>query len=261
MKKYLKFKNKVALPVIIQIEDLSLFSDLEPMFESLGLSEISEENIKTIKVVRDRSTIVSLNYAADKLKIKIESSKEEGEVTYMPGVQLLYKNSSSCVLLYSRHSVYWQMAITKEAKADELKVSFNRMLSLALAKIGIVGFWGVKAQSTLLVANKEISNGDCWFLDYKNKKVYDSKSTYDLSREYHIGRLDNSLAKQKEVFSKEDLYSFLMTNNSHFSLEGISKLQKECILRSSFELSYIVYPEADFEKEALDLDQDTPMAA
>lgn len=253
MKKYLKFKNKVSLPVMIQIEDLSLFSDLEPLFESLGLSEIAQENIKDIKVIRDRSTIVSLSYASGSLKAKISNSSEDGEVTYMPGTQFLYKNSSCCALLYSKHSVYWQMSIIKDANQDDLKISFNRMLGLALAKVGVIGFWGVKAQETLLVASKQVSNGDCWFLDYNNKKIYDSHDSYDLSNEYHIGRLDGSILRQTEVFSKEDLYSFLMTNSTHFSLEGINKSQKECVLRSSFELGYIIYPEADFEQEAKDV--------
>lgn len=253
MKKYLKFKNKVSLPVIIQIEDLSLFSDLESLFGTLGLSEIVSENIKDIKVTRDRSTIVSLSYASASLKSKMSNSSETGEVTYMPGSQFLYKNTSCCALLYSKHSVYWQMSIIKDANEDDLKVSFNRMLSLALAKVGVIGFWGVKAQDTLLVASMKVSNGDCWFLDYNNKKIYDAHDSYDLSSEYHIGRLDNSITRQKEVFSKEDLYSFLMTNNTHFSLEGINKLQKECVLRSSFEFSYIIYPEADFEQEARDV--------
>ncbi len=250
MKKYLKFKDSTRLPVIIQIEDESIFSDLETFFTELGLTEIDQEAVSKIKLDRKKTTITSLSYAEGALRSKIESTDSNGEATYMPNQQFLYKNPGSAVLLHSRHTVHWQMSIIKDSSLDKLKVSINRMLTLALGKVGIVGFWGVKAQETLLLTSKETSSGDCLFFDYENKKVYDSKDEYEMSKDFHIGRLDDSITHKRQEYSNETLYSFLVVKNSHFSLEGISKDQQDHLLKLACEFDYILYPESNFELSA-----------
>lgn len=250
MKKYLKFKDSSKLPVIIQVENEQVFNDLEFFFGELGLSEIDKDSVAKIKLDRRRTTIASVSYAETKLLSKIMTSDSKKEVTYMPSNQYLYKNPGSAVLLYSKHTVHWQMSIVKDSSLDELKVSFNRMLTLALGKVGIVGFWGVKAQDTLLLTSKEVANGSCLFFDYENNKVYDSTTEYEMFSEFHIGRLDDSIISKRQEFSNEVLYSFLVVKNSHFSLEGITKDQRDNLLKIAYEFEYILYPESNFELSA-----------
>ena len=252
-KKYFKIQNKLNLPLLIQIEDENLFDKLEQLLVEIGLVEMTHKDALSVKVVKSETTIVSLTLGAS-----ISSKYSVGEeVTYKSGIQYVYKHSNTSILLHSQNSVYWQMALVENAKAEDIKISMNRLICLALSKIGIIGFWGVKAQETILVTSKLVASADCIFIDYTKKKLFDSEQLYDLDSDLNIGRLDESTKSSRQLISRESLYSFLMTNNAFLSLEGMPKKVQDNIMKLALELNGYLYPERNFESRAVDLNPES----
>ena len=257
-KKYFKIQNKLNLPLLIQIEDEGLFDKLEPILDELGLVEMSHSDALGVKVIKTETTIVSLSFASKKLSASISSRYSVGEeLTYKAGIQYVHKNSNTSILLHSRNSVYWQMAMLESARPEDIKVSINRLMCLALSKVGIIGFWGVKAQDTILVTSKIVASADCIFIDYDKKKLFDSEQVYDLDRDFNIGRLDESTKNSRQLISRESLYSFLMTNNAFLSLEGMPKKVQDNIMKLAMEINGYLYPERNFEGRAVDLNPES----
>lgn len=252
-KKYFTFKKSLISPLIIQVENDDVYNKVSSTFNDLGLKEMTDHNVGDLKVVKE-SVILRVIEASAQIERKIRRPHAlEKEFIVKKDLGKIYINTNNTLLLFSEAGIYWQMAVSDSATNDDLKVSFNRFLSLAFGKSSVIGFWGLIVKDKLLVTNKEVSGQDCFFIDLKNNRVFDSKQEIDLTHEISFARLDLSLKVQKRLMSKEELFCFLINNTSYFNLGSFPENLKGVLLNLAKSFNGFIYPENSFEKAPKEL--------
>ncbi|MCT4642117.1 MAG: hypothetical protein N4A33_07425 [Bacteriovoracaceae bacterium] len=246
---YLKFQNDSRFNIYLQFADRALYDSQTDLLFKLGFTSVDYKSVKRASTAKDSCTIIAINKASAKLTSALDGLYQD-EVLSQSGAAFQYYKKGCASALISLSKVNWQVALVEDCSFEGLKFFYNRIISAALTKYGVLSFWGVKAQSTLIVTKPVVSQSECFFIDIDANKVYSEGEVTDFDSSLNIGRLDSFQKQEQRSMSKEMMYSFLATHTCVFSSLSSVYIMRTNLLKVTKILSAFSYPEKNFEPRA-----------
>lgn len=169
-------------------------------------------------------------------KITMEMGSWGKEIVKQNYYYDMYAFAHRALMIQSMASRVWEMAVStfnpeNFAHSDKL-ILLNRYLSLAGLKLGIIGFWGVRADDYLVVTTQEKSSGEAFYIDVNAMQIINKEGIKPLYLGQQIVKLQESLlgTTDNSKMSGEDLFAHLVSKSSVYRynvlVDGL--LRKSC---------------------------------
>jgi hypothetical protein len=227
--KFFQWMPELGFPVFLKIEAEYLESRLEKLITDSGFKLLTDDVVKKMPLQRAQARILSLVKASSRLTAEIkkgESLDQWGwESVRFQGNTKIYRLKNIGMMVINPASTLWECGIASELSTTEdlanLRVMLNRYLSWVLAAHDVFGFWGVTTQDGIVVMKQSQAFGEAVFVDVKKKLLIAAGSTKNMTGSLQISRADKPAPTLVKTMAKEELASFLLTNSTYFSYQGL----------------------------------------
>jgi hypothetical protein len=254
---YFQFQKELNQPIYLSI-DLATF---DPSFgEFLGQMKFSklsekEEVVALIELKKHRhARLLHVSEASPLVAKQIQGMRESdhyGLESIIPkdGYRV-YRHKDMGLMVYSFASKEWKFGCYKDFGSNQRTISsriiINRFLSLALAPLGIVGFWGVTADESLVAQKVSSSRGEAVFIDVQGLRMISFDGVKKLRPHFKILRLDPTLKGRNIRMTNEELLTFLSAHCSYLDSTGLSVPVRQMIQALSKITEGLLHPEESF---------------
>lgn len=259
---YFQYLKGADLPIYLKIELGVGLDELVSMVPTYGFHSLSEGEVK------DAEANVAKLFEARVLTITPASSGVERQIQQVLhsdqyGVESLtprkgykvYRFKSVALMVYSIAAREWTLGASLDGvgpkQKDAWRQIFSRYLSLALAPLGYVGFFGIPSKEGMIVLKSREAAGESVFVDVVKGRVLSVDGAKSLSPKFQFIRLGTTLKGRSVKMTREDLFSFLCMSTSYLDYEGLPVPVRQMIQVLARTLSGVIEPrEAHFELEA-----------
>ncbi len=259
---YFQYLKGADLPIYLKIELGAGLDELVSMipsygFHSLSEAEATEAEAQVAKLFEAR--VLTISPASSGVERQIQQvlhSDQYGSESLTPrkGYKV-YRYKSVALMVYSIAAREWTLGASLDAIGSKYKDAWrqviNRYLSLALAPLGYVGFFGVPTKDGMIVLKPRESLGESVFVDVVKGRVLSVEGSKSLSPKFQFIRLGATLKGRSVKMTREDLFSFLCMSTSYIDYEGLPVPVRQMIQVLARTLSGAIEPrESHFELEA-----------
>jgi hypothetical protein len=254
---YFQYQKELNIPIYLSV-DLSSF---EPSFgefitelkfyklndkeEAAALVELKKSNDARILHFSEASLLVAKQINGIK-----ESDYYGAESITPKDGHRVYRYKDIGLMVYSFMAKEWKFGCYKDFGSAHCilpsRIIINRFLSWALIPYGIVGFWGVKVDDSMVAQKVVNSNGEAVFIDIKGQRIITVEGVKKLRPEFKILRLDPTLKRKNIRMSSEELLCFLSAHCSYFDSSGLSVPVRQMIQALSQMTVGLLHPEESF---------------
>jgi hypothetical protein len=250
---YYQFQKEIDYSIFLKIETDLLTSEIKEVFESLGFQTLEKEEFNKKNFKKYETKVLKITKASFKLAKQIKKSfmgmeNFGNESITSHGNYDVYRYSDVGMMVFSHASSEWEMGLIDfENKSFGVKVMLTRFLSWALTPYGVLSFWAVPVEEGLVVMNLKESNAESVLVDLKNERIITQDGVKRLPGFLQVLRLDSTLRGESRQMSREELLSFLTTNNTFFT-QGPMPLNLKNTLLEMIQFSEgLIYPRENFE--------------
>ena len=251
------------IPIYIKV-DLSGFGQqlvgflLKNHFSQIGTERISkiQEDLQKKEHARILSISQAPSVVIDQI-FRYAESDQYGHESIVPNKNYkIYRYRKLALMVYANNSKEWRLGAFPQFGSLEgenaYRIILARFLGLALAPLGIVGFWGSLVDDGMIIFNKKESAKGVVFLDVKKRQIITGGQILPISMNFKIIRLQNQLKGKKKTMTKEELFSFLSINCIYFDYGGKSLPIRQAMQGLAKSFKGYIYPGESF-RDALDL--------
>lgn len=250
---YFQFQKEIDYSIFLKIETDLLTNEIKEVFTQLGFEILDKEAFHKKGFKKYETKVLKITKASFKLAKQIkktfvgmESFGNENLTTH--GSYEVYRYSDVGMMVLSHASSEWEMGLIDfERNVHGIKVMLTRFLAWALEPYGVISFWAVPVEQGLVVMNLKESNAESVFIDLKNERILTQDGVRRLPAFLQVLRLDSTLRGESRQMSKEELLSFLSTNNTYFSQGVFPKGLRSTLLEMIQFSEGIIYPRENFE--------------
>ena len=255
---FFKFCRNQDFPIYIKM-DLSGFDQqltgflLKNHFTQIGKGQISkiqddlqkEEHARILSISLAPSTVINQIF-------RYAESDQYGQESIVPNKNYkIYRYRKLALMLYAENSKEWRMGVFPHfgslEQENTYRIILARFLGLALAPLGIVGFWGSLVDDGMVIFNKKESSKEVVFLDIKNRRIIAGGEVFPMAVNFKIIRLESQF-KGIRVMTREELFSFLSVNCTYFDYGGKSLPVRQAFQGLAKNFKGYVYPKASFRQ-------------
>jgi hypothetical protein len=249
---YYQFNEKLNYQVFLRFEDFDFESQLAETLEMMGFNKVERSKVKEIAFDLRQTKVLKIVKASPKLSKQIDTTEfsfdKYGNESISPmGSYSVYKNKNNGMMIFGEGNLLWELGLKASFDHDALRVILTRFLSFALARSGVVGFWGVPVDEGFVVMTPKKAMFESVFIDLKKNVVLTYDGVKPINSELQILRLDESLQDKIMGMKREALLSYLSTNTCYFSYSGFEIGIKDTIFELSQIASGYIYPEGNFK--------------
>lgn len=259
---YFQYLKGADLPVYLKVELGAGLDELVSMIPSYGFHSLSDAEVKEAEAQVAKlfeARILTISPASSGVERQIQQvihSDQYGVESLTPrkGYKV-YRYKSVALMVYSIAAREWTLGASLDGvgpkQKDAWRQILNRYLSLALAPLGYVGFFGVPTKDGMIVLKARESGGESVFVDVVKGRVLSVEGAKALSPKFQFIRLGATLKGRSVKMTREDLFSFLCMSTSYLDYEGLPVPVRQMIQVLARTLSGAIEPrEAHFELEA-----------
>jgi hypothetical protein len=250
---YYQYQKGLDYPVFVRCEDKDFEHSFSGILSSFGFTKLTAEELKTVSFEQSQTKVLKI----EKANLRVSKQIDQGHSLdqYGPenitqlGSYDVYKYKGVGMLIFGDGNYFWELGVKSnvEKYTNEIKTMMVRYLSWALAPKGIVSFWGVPVDEGIVVMKPKEANFESIFIDVKAGVYITQDGVKDMPAGMQILRLDESLKERVKGMSKEELVSFLSTNNCFFSYKGLDFKVREAIYELVSMVDGYVYPVENFQ--------------
>jgi hypothetical protein len=256
-KAYYQFHKEIGLPIFIALDTTCFDSTLPEFLVKLKFVRLTENEekdaIKTISETKN-SRCLMINEASLKVSKQIYSTMESDrfgdETIFAKDGYRVYRQKNLALMVYSFGANTWELGTYRDfgSKENHQKAMtiINRFLSLALAPIGIVGFFGVTIDEGMVVQRMLESKGEVVFLDLNHHRAFTLDGVKRISPKFKILRLDPTIKGRNIKMSNEEYLSFLTSHVSYFDYTGLSIPVRQMVQAICKMTEGLIHPEESF---------------
>lgn len=249
---YYQFQKKMGFPVFLRFEDQDFEAKLSDLVTQMGFEKVKPEELKEISFDKFQTKVLKLSAANFRVSKQIDQSHSLDmygpENLTMLGSYDVYRYKGLGMMIFGSGNYFWELGLKNiESQMSELRVVLTRFLSWALAPLGVIGFWGVPVDEGVVVMKPKEANFESFFIDVKNTKIICFDGVKEINHGFQLLRLDPTLKDRTKRMKKEELVSFLSTNTSYFSYQGLDFNIKEAIFSFATIVDGYVYPVDNFK--------------
>jgi hypothetical protein len=250
---YYQYQKDLDYPVFVRFEDKDFELRFTTILDSFGFKKLTEDELKTVSLEQSQTKVLRIQKASLRVSKQIDqghSLDNYGPESITPlGSYDVYKYKGTGMLIFGGGDYFWELGVKSNVDkfTNEIKTMMVRYLSWALAPKGIIGFWGSPVDEGIVVMKPKESNFESIFIDVKSGVYITQDGVKDMPGGMQILRLDESLKGRTKRMSKEELISFLSTNNCYFSYQGLDTKVREAIYEFVTMVDGYVYPVENFK--------------
>ncbi len=252
-----KFTQSEKYPIYLKLEDFEDEKLAKDILFSCGFIPFQgkEEDLqKLLDNPKESCKYIKLKAASFKIAAQIGSTSsvdQYGAESISPrGSFKIYRYAGMSMLIYASTSKEWELAAMPhffaESNAAIARVVINRILSWALAPMGIVGFWGEVIKDGLVIRNAREAHGEACFVDLRRMMIIHAQGESPIKSSFNFVRPDRTLKDRMITMRAEELFSFLCSKTTYFDFQGLSVAVRQILQQMSRVLIGIVYPEEKF---------------
>ncbi len=253
-----QFFKELNIPLYIKVIQESQMMHLKSSLELMQFSKLTDEEAKKIPdiIKKERhAKVLKISVVSPVLSKKIGTYRESdqfGAESVEPNYNYkVYRYKGQALMIFSLMAKEWQLHIMptfgSESGIFHFKTVINRFLSLALAPMGIVGFWGVPVDDGIVIQRQINAKAEAVFFDLKKQRILTLDGSRAIFGPLTLIRLDNMLRNRHITMRSEELYSFLTYHATYLDYPGISLPIQEMTKMLSKLAQGIIYPADNFK--------------
>lgn len=249
---YYQFQKTLGYPVFLRFEDQDFELKLSDLITQMGFEKLKADELKNISFDKYQTKVLKMQPANFRVSKQIDQSHALDTYGRENLTQLgsydVYRYKGLGMMILAEGNYFWELGLKNvESQLSDVKVILTRFLSWSLAPLGVIGFWGVPVDEGVVVMKPKEANFESFFIDIKQTKIMSIDGVKDISPGFQLLRLDPTLRDTTKKMRKEELVSFLSTNTSYFSHQGLEITLKETIYDFAMMVDGYIYPVENFK--------------
>jgi len=250
---YFQYRPELNYQVFLRFDDEDFAGELKDTVEVMGFEKVEPKKVKNIKFKRDETKVLKVTRASAGVSRQIDqvgySMNGLGAESLQPQKGYdVYRYRGVGMMILGSGNYLWELGLkSSQDNQDKIRVIFTRFLSFALAKQGIIGFWGVPVEEGFVVMKAKDSNAESIFVDVNKEIILTYNDVRPMQGDLQILRLDDSYRNELKVMRREVLLSYLSTNTCYFSYGGFEPEIKQALYEISRVAQGIIYPARNFK--------------
>lgn len=249
---YYQFRKALGHEVFLRFEDGDFENLFSETLDIMGFEKVERDTIKGHTFYRNQTRVLRVIKATPKVGRQIKQGDFLGdrfgvESFSQMGSYDVYRYRGVGMMISGEHHFLWELGIKSTRNQEAIRTILTRFLSLALAPMGVVGFWGVPIEEGFVVLNPQAANFESIFVDVKNNVLVTYDGVKDLDVDLQILRLDATLRNEMRQMKSEQLLSFLSIHTIHLSYTGLDYALKDAIFELTQIATGFVYPSENFK--------------
>ena len=250
---YYQFNQELDYPVFVKFEAPDFELNFQEILKSLGFSKVDNKKLGKINIDKHATKVLVIKEAMPKVARQINMAHHAtdrfGDESITPfGHYDLYRYRNVGMMVMGHGTYYWEMGVCfREDRLTQIKVMLTRYVSLALTSQQVVGFWGVPVEEGFVVMRPKDSNFESLFIDIHKGIILTQDGVKKLGAHLQILRLDETIHGTSSKMSKESLVSFLCTNTTYLSYNGLDRQLKSVIFELVSYADGVIYPVENFQ--------------
>ena len=265
---YFQYVKNMSYPIFIRVSTADMAdlgkgnqpgqeNGLEEFLQQLQFSKVSEKEFITVRDQnRDCYRILTIKRAGPRVTQYVGPAQrpdylgEEKIISQGEGYRL-YRFRGHGLMVYSFLCHDWELGVHQEfggpLHETAYRIILGRFLALALAPLGICGFWGVCVDDAMVVMKRSAALGEAVFIDLAKSCLLVPEGVRPLDPGLSFIRLiDNLRGGSHRVMAAEELLSFLSTHCVFFDYNGLSVPIRQIIYNLSLNYRGNIYPKSRF---------------
>lgn len=259
-----QFFKKLDLPIYLKFERDDFQDDLVKFLVDMQFSELKADEIDAMDRKMDlsdkKARVLSLKLASLVVAKQISRPQESdrfGIESIVPRENYrVYRYKGKAMMVYSYIAQEWELGCFKDfgskAGLGAYRTIINRYLGMALAPLGIGGFWGSPVDEGVVLLRVNEALGEAVYIDFRNYRILTIEGPKPIEGDFTIIRLDNSLQSEKSL-SREEVYGMLAIHSTFLDYMGASVPVRQIFHSISTHFRGCVFPKDNF-KPRLDLE-------
>lgn len=249
---YYQFRKDLGYPVFLRFEDQSFETKLVELITQMGFEKIKDEELKDITFNKHQTKVLKVLPANFRVSKQIDQSNSMDmygpENLTLLGSYDVYRYKGLGMMIFGGGNYFWELGLKNvDSQMLQVRVVLTRFLSWALTPLGVIGFWGVPVDEGVVVMKPKEANFESFFIDVNKTKLICVDGVKDVNPGFQLLRLDPTLRDMTKRMRKEELISFLSTNTSYFSYQGLDFTLKQTIYDFAMMVDGYVYPVENFK--------------
>jgi hypothetical protein len=237
---YYQFRRSYNYPIYIRLKKEDINTKFSHVLSEMGFSELAAFDLKKIDLQRPHTRLLTIQYANSRLQLLMQV----GESLDVYGSEHLTMQAGIAVYHYRRvglmslphNKTLWELALAPEITLTDqmvgLRVILVRYLSMALAAVGVLSYWGTVQNETLVIMKQISSFGEAVFIDWSKRVLFFNGGEIKIGPQLKILRKDKEF-KNATNLSRDELIGFLSVSTCLLSFYGISSEMKRSIIELS----------------------------
>jgi len=237
---YFQFRKTHNYPVYLRFRQEELNPKYLHLLNELGFSELTDIETKKISLAKSHTRMLTVQGASARMQLQINGSdlldKFGLESLTIQGSTPVYTYRTVGIMVSPQQKPLWDLALHHTISQTEqmigLRIVLVRFLSLALADLGVLCYWGTVKDETVIVMKQNQSFGEAVIIDLNKRTIFSNGGEMRLGAHLKILRKDKD-SKSHVVMSREELISFLSVSTCLMSFNGISTSMKRAVMSLS----------------------------
>lgn len=259
---YFQYFKQLDIPIYLQLDLSSFHLELVTLLAKMNFFLLTAKEWDAAQVAlgtNKKSRLLKLEMAEGHTLEMIHGSLGGSTLTEAVMHRLdykIYRYKAQAAMIYSSLAREWEMGVVKdfgsEANCSSAKMALGRFLSLALAPLGYVGFFGNAVDEGMVVLRPSEVMSEIIFINPIEGRVLANNGDTKLLPSFQFIKLDPALKSKKLELDKSSLLSFLSMNCSFMDTEGATTPIRQMIFRLGCYYRGMSYPKEMF-RPRLDL--------
>ncbi len=254
--KYFQFVIKNKIIFLLKVDEKLVVPTIEDVLSNLSFTELNTESLAKILENKDKNKIkiIALEKAssltADQINKGLTNDRWGTESIIINNGYHTYKNLKVCLAVYGNQFPIWKIGLLTSEDHLQIKTTLIRLISFALAPLGIIGFWSSLIDDGIVILRKEEAKGMACFIDVRSDLLYTNGKILDLLQVKNIVRLDRTLQRKSMPMPREKLISFLHEYTTYIDPYGLHPILKRTINELSLKVNGTIYPTKSFHSSS-----------
>lgn len=252
---YLQFSKGREFPVFLKFTNEDFYLKACDVLEKKGFKKVDEKMINNLLKTKQKYHLLNVLEANAQVANIIRTGHKALEIYGNESVTphnnyQVYKFHHYAMMVFSPFYNNWELGtvcdLTKDHDVKVFNVVIDRFLAIALVDYKVASFWGVPVDEGVVVMSQAKSKSEMIFFDLEKMKLMSNDGVKPISGDFQILRLDSSIKGESRKLKREELLSFLVTNNSYISYYGPSHIFKTYAYQLTQFCTGWIYPEENF---------------
>ncbi|MCY4643477.1 MAG: hypothetical protein OXB88_02570 [Bacteriovoracales bacterium] len=267
---YFQYVREMGYPVFVRIElqeegaqaPFEWAQEAKTFLEEQRFDEIEEEEFVRVRDQGpDSYRLLTIKRAGPRVVKHLgvfQSSSPYGAEKIIPreGYRF-YRFQGHGVMVYSFSFSEWELGICEDLGTRQYRtihgIILNRFLALALAPLGICGFWGILTKEGLVIMRRFSSLGEAVFIDLQKNCLLSSEGPKRFNAHFSFIRLGSGERVRKQVMGIEELLGFLSSHCVFFDHGGLNVPVRQMLHTLSIHYRGEIYPKSKFNPPREDM--------